>query len=182
MAGVRAHRSRATPAGSRSRVVHSADRTLVRPNAVGVQWDWHCKQQMTHISETTGTGAYCHTDKKIAREKAAADTRYDSTKGQADKSTSRCDQEYPPSRSGNSVMAGNRQAITQPSIAPTTKVAAGGVAGALTVLVVWILGLLHVTVPPEVASALTVIISFISSYLIKQRIPAAAINPSTNDG
>jgi hypothetical protein len=39
-------------------------------------------------------------------------------------------------------MAGNRQAITQPSIAPTTKVAAGGVAGALTVLVVWILGLL----------------------------------------
>ena len=79
-------------------------------------------------------------------------------------------------------MAGNRQAITQPSIAPTTKVAAGGVAGALTVLVVWILGLLHETVPPEVASALTVIISFITSYFVKQRIPAAAINPSTNDG
>jgi hypothetical protein len=79
-------------------------------------------------------------------------------------------------------MAGNRQAITQPSIAPTTKVAAGGVAGALTVLAVWILGLFHVTVPPEVASALTVIISFITSYLVRQRIPAAAANPSTNDG
>jgi putative flippase GtrA len=79
-------------------------------------------------------------------------------------------------------MAGNRQPINQPSIAPTTKVAAGGVAGALTVLVVWILGLFHVTVPPEVASALTVMISFISSYLVKQRIPAAAIKPSTNDG
>ncbi len=79
-------------------------------------------------------------------------------------------------------MAKNRQPITQPSIAPTTKVAAGGVAGAFTVLVVWILGLLHVTLPPEVASAVTVLIPFISSYLVKQRIPAAAINPSTNDG
>ncbi|MGA8330645.1 MAG: hypothetical protein WB777_15280, partial [Mycobacterium sp.] len=65
-------------------------------------------------------------------------------------------------------MAGDRHAITQPSLAPTTKVAAGGVAGALTVLVVWILGLLHVIVPPEVASALTVVFSFITSYLVKQ--------------
>lgn len=71
-------------------------------------------------------------------------------------------------------MAGNRQSVNQPSIAPTTKVTAGGVAGALTVLVVWVLGLLHVPVPPEVASALTVVISFVASYLIKQRIPVAA--------
>jgi hypothetical protein len=79
-------------------------------------------------------------------------------------------------------MAGNTQTVTQPSNAPTTKVAAGGAAGALTVLLVWILGLLHVPVPPEVASAITVIISFITSYLVKQRIPAAAINPSTPEG
>jgi hypothetical protein len=79
-------------------------------------------------------------------------------------------------------MAGNRQAINQPSTAPTTKVAAGGVAGALTVLVVWILGLLHVPVPPEVASALTVIISFVTSYFVRQRVPAAANNPSTGAG
>ena len=79
-------------------------------------------------------------------------------------------------------MAGNGQPITQPSIAPTTKVAAGGAAGALTVVVVWILGLLHVPVTPEVASAITVIISFITSYLVRQRIPAAAANPSTNEG
>lgn len=45
-------------------------------------------------------------------------------------------------------MAGDRQPINQPSMAPTTKVAVGGVAGALTLLVVWILGLLHVAVPP----------------------------------
>jgi putative flippase GtrA len=79
-------------------------------------------------------------------------------------------------------MAGNRQSVNQPSIAPTTKVTAGGVAGALTVLVVWILGLLHVPVPPEVASALTVVISFVASYLIKQRIPVAANKPKASDG
>jgi putative flippase GtrA len=48
--------------------------------------------------------------------------------------------------------------------------------------VVWILGLLHVAVPPEVASALTVIISFITSYFVKQRIPVAADNPTASDG
>jgi hypothetical protein len=78
-------------------------------------------------------------------------------------------------------MASNVQPITQPSIAPTTKVAAGGAAGALTVLLVWILGLLHVPVPPEVASAITVMISFVTSYLVKQRIPASAVNPSTTE-
>jgi putative flippase GtrA len=67
-------------------------------------------------------------------------------------------------------------------MAPTTKVAAGGVAGALTVLAVWILGLLHVPVPPEVASAITVIISFVTSYFVKQRIPVAADNPNASDG
>jgi putative flippase GtrA len=67
-------------------------------------------------------------------------------------------------------------------MAPTTKVAAGGVAGALTVLAVRILGLLHVPVPPEVASAITVIISFVTSYFVKQRIPVAADNPNASDG
>jgi hypothetical protein len=79
-------------------------------------------------------------------------------------------------------MAGDRQPINQPSMAPTTKVAAGGVAGALTVLVVWILGLLHVPVPPEVASALTVIISFVTSYFVKQRVPVAADTPNASGG
>jgi putative flippase GtrA len=79
-------------------------------------------------------------------------------------------------------MAGDRQPINQPSIAPTTKVTAGGVAGALTVLVVWILGLLHVPVPPEVASAITVIISFVTSYLVRQRVPVAADPPNASGG
>jgi putative flippase GtrA len=79
-------------------------------------------------------------------------------------------------------MAGDRQPINQPSIAPTTKVAAGGVAGALTVMVVWILGLLHVPVPPEVASAMTVIISFVTSYFVRERVPVAANNPNASEG
>jgi len=77
-------------------------------------------------------------------------------------------------------MAGNRQPINQTSLAPTTKVAAGGGAGAVTVIVVWILGLLHVAVPPEVASALTVVISFATSYFVRQRVPVAANNPNAS--
>lgn len=45
------------------------------------------------------------------------------------------------------------------------KVAAGGVAGAATVILVWGLGLLDVDVPAEVASALTTVISFGAGYL-----------------
>lgn len=40
------------------------------------------------------------------------------------------------------------------------KVAAGGVAGSITIILVWVLGFFHVEVPPEVASAFTTIISF----------------------
>lgn len=79
-------------------------------------------------------------------------------------------------------MAGDRQPINQPSMAPTTKVTSGGVSGALTVLVVWILGLLHVAVPPEVASALTVVISVVTSYFVRQRVPTATNNRSAGYG
>jgi hypothetical protein len=79
-------------------------------------------------------------------------------------------------------MAGDRQPINQPSLAPTTKVAAGGIAGAITVLVVWILGMFHVAVPPEVASAFTVIITFVASYFVRERVPVAASNPNPTNG
>ena len=41
----------------------------------------------------------------------------------------------------------------------------GGVAGALTMLGVWVASLRGVDVPPEVASAFTVIISFIGAMI-----------------
>lgn len=47
---------------------------------------------------------------------------------------------------------------------PTSKVAAGGAAGALTVVLVWLLGALGVDMPPEVASALTVLLSTAAAY------------------
>lgn len=69
-----------------------------------------------------------------------------------------------------------RQPTIQPSTAPTTKVTAGGAAGAVTVVLVYILGLFDLTVPGEVGSALTVIFSFAAGYLVKDR-PAANPQP-----
>jgi hypothetical protein len=60
------------------------------------------------------------------------------------------------------------QPISQPSISPTAKVTAGGTAGAFSVVLVYTLGLVH-PVPAEVGSALTVIVTFFASYLVKER-------------
>ncbi len=60
--------------------------------------------------------------------------------------------------------------INQPSAAPTTKVSAAGISGALTVVLVYVLGFGGVEVPPEVASALTAIVAFAASYLIKSKV------------
>ena len=49
---------------------------------------------------------------------------------------------------------------------PDRKVAAGGIAGALSIILVWGVGYADIVVPPEVASAVTVIIGFAVSYLV----------------
>lgn len=48
---------------------------------------------------------------------------------------------------------------------PHSKVMAGGAAGALSVVVVYALGAAGVSVPPEVASALTTLFAFAAGYL-----------------
>jgi hypothetical protein len=48
---------------------------------------------------------------------------------------------------------------------PQTKVVAGGAAGAASILVVYVAGLFGLDVPPEAASALTVLISTAAAYL-----------------
>lgn len=48
---------------------------------------------------------------------------------------------------------------------PTPKVAAAGTAGAATIVLVYIVGLLGLDVPPEVASAVTALLSFGAGYL-----------------
>lgn len=48
---------------------------------------------------------------------------------------------------------------------PKPKVVAGGAAGAFTIVLVWIAGYFGIDVPPEVASAVTVLVSFAAGYL-----------------
>jgi hypothetical protein len=52
---------------------------------------------------------------------------------------------------------------------PTTKVTAGALAGALSIILVWLIGFAGVTVPPAVASAFTVILTFGVSWLVTER-------------
>ena len=56
--------------------------------------------------------------------------------------------------------------MNQPTAAPTNKVAAAGISGAITILVVYLVDqIAGVAVPPEVASAGTAIISTAIAYL-----------------
>ena len=52
---------------------------------------------------------------------------------------------------------------------PTTKVTAGAIAGALTVILVWAVTFAGVTVPPAVAAAVTVLLTFAASWLVTER-------------
>jgi biotin transporter BioY len=45
------------------------------------------------------------------------------------------------------------------------KVAATGVAGSVTILLVWVAGMVGIPVPAEVASAFTVLVGFAAGYL-----------------
>lgn len=47
---------------------------------------------------------------------------------------------------------------------PEAKVVAGGAAGAATIILVYVAGLFGLDVPPEVASAVTVLFSFGAAY------------------
>jgi putative flippase GtrA len=76
----------------------------------------------------------------------------------------------------------DRQPLRQPSTTPTSKVAAGGTAGAVTVVLVYILNKFHLDVPGEVGSALTVILSFVTSYFIKDRGTVDAVTDPASAG
>jgi Mg/Co/Ni transporter MgtE len=54
---------------------------------------------------------------------------------------------------------------------PTTKVISGGIAGAVSAIIVWILNAFNVLpdgvqIPGEIASALTTVVSFAVSYFV----------------
>ncbi len=55
------------------------------------------------------------------------------------------------------------------SVAPRPKIAAAGIAGAATTILIWILhDLVGVEVPPEVAAALATLLAFAAGYLTPQ--------------
>jgi len=58
---------------------------------------------------------------------------------------------------------------TSPSKKPTPKVAAGGVAGAAVVVIVWGAALFGVDVPVEVAGSAVVLVSFAAAYMTRDR-------------
>lgn len=53
------------------------------------------------------------------------------------------------------------------NLIPTPKVAAAGISGAITVLLIWIAGLTGVPLTPEVASAITLLIMSGAAWLKK---------------
>jgi putative flippase GtrA len=57
----------------------------------------------------------------------------------------------------------------QVSTAPTNKVAAAGIGGALAIVLIWIAGLFNVEVPPEVAASIAAIVSFATGYLVREK-------------
>jgi hypothetical protein len=61
--------------------------------------------------------------------------------------------------------AGPRKTNRRYQVTPQPKVVAGGIAGAATIILVWVAGMLGVDVPAEVASAFTVLVSFAASFL-----------------
>lgn len=57
----------------------------------------------------------------------------------------------------------------QPTASPTRKVAAGGIGGAISIVIIYLIqALFGVELPGEVASAVTLLISFGSSYIVRE--------------
>ena len=58
----------------------------------------------------------------------------------------------------------------QPTPAPSRKVAYGGLGGALAVIVIALIeGISEVTIDAQVASAVTVVMTFLVSYFVRER-------------
>lgn len=60
--------------------------------------------------------------------------------------------------------------MNQSTANPTRKVTAGGLAGAVTVILVWVVQeAFAIEIPGEVASAITVVLSFAAAYMTQER-------------
>lgn len=61
------------------------------------------------------------------------------------------------------------QLVSQPTAAPTQKVAAGGIAGALATILVFAAGQAGFEITPEVAVAFGTVLSFAASYFKRNK-------------
>lgn len=61
--------------------------------------------------------------------------------------------------------------IDQPTAEPTRKTSAAGIGGLVAVVVIWVAGLFwpDLEIPEEVLVALTGLVTFLSSYITKER-------------
>jgi len=62
--------------------------------------------------------------------------------------------------------------MDQPSPLPTRKVGSGALAGAVTVILVWVLSQFSVDIPAEVASSITLVGVFTTSYFVREPAPS----------
>lgn len=53
----------------------------------------------------------------------------------------------------------------QSAYEPSGAIVMGSAAGAATIVIIWVIGLFHVAVPPEVASAFTVLLTAGAAYM-----------------
>lgn len=60
--------------------------------------------------------------------------------------------------------------VNQPTATPTNKVAAAGIAGAVTTILLFIASSLGWDVPAEVGAAIATVISFLAGYLTKESV------------
>lgn len=59
---------------------------------------------------------------------------------------------------------------TQPTAAPTNKVAAGGISGALAIVLIWLAGQFGIEMTNEVAGAFVLLSSFVSAYIKRDKV------------
>lgn len=62
------------------------------------------------------------------------------------------------------------ETVNQPSAAPTNKIAAVGIAGSCSVILVYALGEFGIHMPPEVASAITFLLATGAGYFTKNKV------------
>ena len=73
--------------------------------------------------------------------------------------------------------------MNQPTAAPTRKVTAGALAAALTTILVWVLSeFAGVELPPEVAAAVTSILTLGAAYIVPERAPTGQHIDVDGDG